>query len=109
VRKSKEEAENTRRRIVSAAAAEFRERGIVATGFHDLMQAASLTHGGFYRHFDSKEQLVAEATDEALAALIKRIKDAAGRGRTKSKSRGGLSQAFLSCVRGIEAGCLDDD
>jgi TetR/AcrR family transcriptional repressor of nem operon len=109
MRKSKEDAEKTRRRIVTSAAAEFRERGIVATGLNDLMRAAGLTHGGFYRHFDSKEQLVAEATDEALAALIKRIKDAAGRGRTKSKSRGGLSQAFLSCVRGIEAGCLDDD
>ena len=93
MRKSKEEAEKTRRRIVTSAAAEFRERGIVATGLNDLMRAAGLTHGGFYRHFDSKEQLVAEATDEALAALIKRIKDAAGRGRTKSRSHGGLGAA----------------
>ena len=93
MRKSKEEAEKTRRRIVTSAAAEFRERGIVATGLNDLMQAAGLTHGGFYRHFDSKEQLVTEATDEALAALIKRIKEAAGRGRTKSRSHGGLAAA----------------
>lgn len=34
---------------------------------------AGLTHSGFYRHFDSKEQLVAEANDEALAELIKRM------------------------------------
>ena len=94
MRKSKEETEKTRRRIVTAAAAEFRKRGIVATGLNDLMQAAGLTHGGFYRHFDSKEQLVAEATDEALAALIKRITDAASRGRTKSRSRGGLAAAI---------------
>ena len=93
MRKSKQEAEKTRRRIVTSAAAEFRERGIVATGLNDLMQAAGLTHGGFYRHFDSKEQLVAEATDEAQAALIKRMKDAAGRGRTKSRSHGGLAAA----------------
>ena len=97
MRKSKEDAEKTRRRIVTSAAAEFRERGIVATGLNDLMRAAGLTHGGFYRHFDSKEQLVAEATDEALAALIKRIKDAAGRGRTKSKSHGGLGATPAYC------------
>jgi TetR/AcrR family transcriptional regulator, transcriptional repressor for nem operon len=93
MRKSKEEAEKTRRRIVTSSAAEFRERGIVATGLNDLMRAAGLTHGGFYRHFDSKEQLVAEATDEAQAAVIKRMKDAAGRGRTKSRSHGGLAAA----------------
>ena len=94
MRKSKEEAENTRRRIVSAAAAEFRERGIVATGLNDLMLAAGLTHGGFYRHFDSKEQLVAEATDKALAELIKRIAEAArSAGRTRSRARGGLAAA----------------
>jgi TetR/AcrR family transcriptional repressor of nem operon len=94
MRKSKEEAENTRRRIVSAAAAEFRKQGIVATGLNDLMLAAGLTHGGFYRHFDSKEQLVAEATDKALAELIKRIAEAAGSaGRTRSRARGGLAAA----------------
>ena len=43
-RKSKEEAAETRRRIVTAAAGEFREHGIVATGLADLMQAAGLTH-----------------------------------------------------------------
>jgi TetR/AcrR family transcriptional repressor of nem operon len=93
MRKSKQEAEKTRRRIVSAAAAEFRERGIVATGLNDLMHAAGLTHGGFYRHFDSKEQLVAEATNEALDALIKRIAEAGSGGRTRSRSRGGLAAA----------------
>jgi TetR/AcrR family transcriptional regulator, transcriptional repressor for nem operon len=54
MRKSKEEAAETRRRIVTAAAGEFRKHGIVATGLSDLMQAAGLTHGGFYKHFESK-------------------------------------------------------
>jgi TetR/AcrR family transcriptional repressor of nem operon len=48
MRKSREEAARTRKRIVSAAAAEFRESGVVATGLADLMKAAGLTHGGFY-------------------------------------------------------------
>ena len=62
MRKSREEAAQTRKRIVTAASEEFRKNGIVATGLNDLMSAAGLTHGGFYKHFESKDQLVAEAT-----------------------------------------------
>ncbi|XXT24002.1 TetR family transcriptional regulator [Sorangium sp. So ce429] len=66
MRKSREEAAKTRERIVAAAAAEFRQNGIDATGLIELMKAAGLTHGGFYKHFDSKDQLVAEACRAAL-------------------------------------------
>lgn len=76
MRKSREEAAQTRKRIVSAAAAEFREHGVVATGLADLMKAAGLTHGGFYKHFGSKDQLVAEAVAEALDAVTRRLTDA---------------------------------
>src|SRR4030088_1371089 len=70
MRKSREEAAQTRRRIVEAASSEFRKNGIVATGLNDLMKAAGLTHGGFYKHFASKDQLVAEATTAALDGLL---------------------------------------
>lgn len=70
MRKSKEEAAETRRRIVKAAARQFREKGIVATGLADLMKAAGLTHGGFYKHFASKDRLVEEATAEAVDTLL---------------------------------------
>ena len=70
MRKSREEAAETRKRIVQAAASEFREKGIVATGLTDLMKAAGLTHGGFYKHFESKDQLVAEATAAGLEAIL---------------------------------------
>lgn len=73
MRKSREAAAETRKRIVTAAATEFRAHGIVATGLNDLMKAAGLTHGGFYKHFESKDQLVAEACAEALGALIARM------------------------------------
>jgi len=56
MRKSKREAAVTRQRIIKAAAEEFRKNGIAGTGLSDLMAAAGLTHGGFYRHFDSKDQ-----------------------------------------------------
>jgi TetR/AcrR family transcriptional repressor of nem operon len=70
MRKSREEAAETRKGIVRAAARKFREKGIVATGLADLMKAAGLTHGGFYKHFTSKGQLVAEATTAALDTLL---------------------------------------
>jgi TetR/AcrR family transcriptional repressor of nem operon len=66
MKKSKAEAAETRRKIVKTAAAEFREKGINGTGLADLMAAAGLTHGGFYRHFESKDQLVAEACAAAF-------------------------------------------
>jgi TetR/AcrR family transcriptional regulator, transcriptional repressor for nem operon len=74
MRKSKQEAAATRQRIIKAAAAAFRKNGIAGTGLSDLMAAAGLTHGGFYRHFDSKDQIVAEAcaaaTESAIAAFF---------------------------------------
>jgi TetR/AcrR family transcriptional regulator, transcriptional repressor for nem operon len=73
MRKSREEAAQTRKRIVKAAACEFREKGIVATGLADLMKAAGLTHGGFYKHFESKDQLVAEACADAVRAVIEKM------------------------------------
>src|SRR6201987_2085517 len=73
MRKAREEGAETRKRIVRAAARKFREQGIVATGLADLMKAAGLTHGGFYKHFASKDQLVAEATTAALDTPLEGI------------------------------------
>ena len=92
MRKSREEAARTRERIVKAAAREFRRQGIVATGLSDLMTAAGLTHGGFYKHFASKDQLVAEACAEALRASAEAMTSAAsasspGRGLKDAAAR----------------------
>ena len=61
MRKSKAETAKTRQRIVEVASEAIRSRGIEATGVAEIMAAAGLTHGGFYRHFSSKEELVREA------------------------------------------------
>lgn len=63
---SREEAQRNRERIVEAAARRFRERGFEGIGVADLMKEAGLTHGGFYGHFESKEQLMAEAAAHAM-------------------------------------------
>jgi TetR/AcrR family transcriptional regulator, transcriptional repressor for nem operon len=63
---SKAEKADNHDRIVRAAAARFRERGVDGIGVADLMSEAGLTHGGFYRHFASRDDLVAEAVEQAL-------------------------------------------
>jgi TetR/AcrR family transcriptional repressor of nem operon len=61
MKKSKAETAKTRQRIVEVASEAIRNQGIEATGVAEVMKAAGLTHGGFYRHFASKEELVTEA------------------------------------------------
>lgn len=58
---SKEQVRENRRRIVETASVLFRERGYDGVSVADLMSAAGFTHGGFYKHFASKADLMAEA------------------------------------------------
>lgn len=92
MRKSKVETAETRRRIVEAAAREFRRNGIHATGLAEVMAAAGMTHGGFYRHFESKDQLVAEA----CAAGMKSVVNSAEKAAFKSGEKGGLAAIVKS-------------
>src|SRR5262249_31755075 len=66
-----------------------REHGIAATGLADFMKAAGLTHGGFYRHFESKDQLVAEACSAAIATMTERVASSA----LRKRGRKGLETA----------------
>lgn len=58
-------------RIVAAASEIFRERGFDGVGVADLMDGAGFTHGGFYNHFRSKEELIAKATEKGFAETAK--------------------------------------
>ncbi|WP_077036798.1 TetR family transcriptional regulator [Pelomonas sp. KK5] len=71
MRKSKAETAQTRQRIVETAAKAFRRQGIAATGVAEIMATAGLTHGGFYRHFASKDQLVTEALSATEKNLVR--------------------------------------
>jgi len=76
---SKAEKSKTHERIVALASKRFRERGLAGIGIADLMKEAGLTVGGFYKHFDSRDELVAEALGSALQTW-KRRADAAASG-----------------------------
>ena len=90
MKKSKAETAKTRQRIIEAASHTIREKGIEATGVAEVMAEAGLSHGGFYRHFSSKEELVAAAiamsrkdfvaetigaAEEGAGAILKHFQD----------------------------------
>jgi TetR/AcrR family transcriptional repressor of nem operon len=67
VRKSTQEKAKTHERIVDIASERIREQGLDGPAVAEIMKAAGLTHGGFYKHFGSREDLIAEATERAVA------------------------------------------
>jgi TetR/AcrR family transcriptional repressor of nem operon len=67
MRVSREKAAENRERIIDAAGSLFRAEGFAGIGVADIMKAAELTHGGFYGHFASKDDLAAQASRRSLA------------------------------------------
>jgi TetR/AcrR family transcriptional repressor of nem operon len=85
-----EHKQETRARIVRAAARRFRSRGGEGAAISDLMRDLRLTHGGFYRHFDSKDDLFEEAFTVALEQVSERLVRAA-----EKAPRGGELKALI--------------
>ncbi|MGC2125531.1 MAG: TetR/AcrR family transcriptional regulator, partial [Xanthobacteraceae bacterium] len=67
MRVSRQKSAENRERILDAASALFRANGFDGIGVADIMNAADLTHGGFYGHFASKDDLIAQASRRAMA------------------------------------------
>jgi AcrR family transcriptional regulator len=65
--------EETRERILRAAARAIRKHGYEGVGVADVMKEAGLTHGGFYAHFESRDALLAAAADQAGAESIENL------------------------------------
>ncbi|HEY4030051.1 MAG TPA: TetR/AcrR family transcriptional regulator [Caulobacteraceae bacterium] len=70
MRVSREQFLENREKILQAASRLFRERGFEEVGVADVMKAAGLTHGGFYGHFKSKDDLIAQATGGVAQSFI---------------------------------------
>jgi TetR/AcrR family transcriptional repressor of nem operon len=99
--------EKSREAIATSAAALLRERGIKASSVMDVMKGAGLTVGGFYNHFDSKEELFVEALRNAASAtwapLLKSAKGDSPRARALGVIRRYLSRKHRD---NKETGCL---
>ncbi len=82
---------SSRERILKEAAAQIREGGLESVSVNKLMRSVNLTHGGFYGHFSSRSELVAQALERALVEGEAKAKsvDEPGRART-FESMGGM-------------------
>lgn len=100
---SQAEKAHSRQRILTAASKQIREEGLQSLSIAKLMKAANLTHGGFYGHFATREELLAEALKEALRDGAKTGHAAVGEDRSlRTKTRSYLSRAHRDAP---ERGC----
>lgn len=75
MRVSREKFAENRERILSVAGVLFRENGFDGVGVADIMKAAGLTHGGFYGHFSSKDELALEVSRKLIDKVERRWKE----------------------------------
>src|SRR5512142_2324096 len=103
---TRQQAERNRERIVETAARLFRERGFEGIGVADLMKEAGLTHGGFYGHFESKEDLMARACDRAFEGSRERWRERVEKARGRPLRA--LARGYLSAQHRDNpgAGCI---
>ena len=99
---SRAEAAQNRERIIEVAAKLFRERGFDGIGVADIMKGAGLTHGGFYGHFASKEDLMAQACARALEGTMGAMHQVLESGRPDALST--IASAYLSANHRDRAG-----
>lgn len=106
MRYSAEHKQQTRQRIVRAAARRFRSRGTQGATIGNLMRDLRLTHGGFYRHFGSKEQLFLEAFEQSLKELSSKALEAMRRAPRGSKAKA-LIDSYLDAghASDVASGC----
>lgn len=84
MRVSQQEKDQSRERIVRSAARLLRERGVEGASVGEVMKDAGMTHGGFYRHFASKDALVEGALDEAFREILEQLAPHGSGGVTRS-------------------------
>jgi TetR/AcrR family transcriptional regulator, transcriptional repressor for nem operon len=102
-----EHKEETRARIVKAAARAFRKHGVEGIGVAQLMKSAKLTHGGFYAHFESKDALIAEAIGVAFGQMTARLENAVSDVPSDQRRRALLDTYITQAHRDHpEAGCV---
>ena len=105
-RMSEAEKQKSHDRILDAAAELFREQGLDATSVSDVMKRAGMTHGGFYRHFAGKDDLVAAAFERAVDQVVADI-EASKDGEERAQARATYIDNYLSAdhVTDRQRGC----
>jgi TetR/AcrR family transcriptional regulator, transcriptional repressor for nem operon len=96
----------THRRIVKAASRQLRKKGLNGPAVATLMKASGLTHGGFYKHFSTRNDLVVEAIEDSLQELTQMLADAAKHSPSRPAWKS-IVETYLSIERcdGPQHGC----
>ena len=81
---SKEQAAANKQQIIETAVSSFKEHGVGAVGVSEIMKEAGFTHGGFYNHFESKEDLIAAAYAAAFEEGIAGVREVVKKGKLSS-------------------------
>jgi len=95
MRYSPEHKKETHERIIRTASRHFRKRGEDGVAISELMSKLDLTHGGFYKHFASKEQLLLEALTRAFEEEENRFTEAVSKAKPGTELRT-LIENYLS-------------
>lgn len=75
MRVSRAKAEENHQTVIEVASRLFRERGFDGVGLNEVMKGAGLTQGGFYKQFQSKDDLIVQASVKALKSGADRWDD----------------------------------
>src|ERR1700755_1159635 len=92
-RATKEQAQRHREQRIEAASELFRERGVDGVSVPELMASTGMTHGGFYRHFASKQELAQIACAHAFEEQIEGLREL---GRTAGDPDAAFIDFYLS-------------
>ncbi|MFG1652583.1 TetR/AcrR family transcriptional regulator [Micromonospora sp. NPDC049275] len=95
-RTSRAEAARHREEVVAVTSRLLRERGAAGMSVQDLMGAAGLTHGGFYKHFSSKDELLGIAATTAFGELLALLDQFSDDLPDRSEARSALLRHYLS-------------
>ena len=96
MRLTKEQAKQNRHRIVDTASRMFRLHGMANVAVADVMKESGFTHGGFYNHFKSKDELAAEAIASAFDVVTRGISEKLASGETPQNSLSSFVDQYLN-------------
>jgi TetR/AcrR family transcriptional repressor of nem operon len=96
VRLTKEQVEQNRRLIVETASRMFRLQGLENVAVADVMKESGFTHGGFYNHFKSKDELATEAVASAFDHAAKSLSGDIALGNDPQKALNAILADYLS-------------
>lgn len=104
-RSSRQQADENRDRIVQTASGLFAAQGVGAVGIADVMKAAGMTQGGFYKHFASKDALAAEACAFAFGGAVRQWRRVAEAAQDSGRDVAGAITSYYLDAKPPEMTC----